>query len=715
MEIIKNDEAADKNLKSELDQLVGGINIKEKTESFGAIDQFFEKLNSLPEEQKNLALQHALGKSSLTIDGSKKKLSSLAKLFDKAVDQENGTWKIRLKEGVSLRESSTSDVVNPETSNSWAQDTTETSGGSDSTSKNYVEIASANNPKAVASKTPAGAGEKADEAVQAVDGTQEANTGAGEKADEAVQAVDGTQEANTGASKAPAGANGEKPTNYVEIASANDPEAMASKTPAGAGEKKDEAAQTTPATEEEPDDADLEGLSAEEQELVSSLLNEKNSPLAYLIQKSSNFAKIQAQKGYGADADTLLEIREDKILWNQTRRALSGLLDWIGSDLSSVEFASLTPESVLSMGFISQDMKEKIEASGPESVKSLWNDEAYERKSPYTNNFALKKKENADSDQQVVDGKADDSSLTPEDASVDTTKEHLETNANHPYELGRRFIDGIHHEVVRLPSFEQLPKDKDGEYKRPASPKKIYRVDVPGKAFHCFDNGKCQDLKTEEMADTKDVVANVAKLQEQLPTKKANLIKAFELQEMDGGYYTREGDASLYTIDEVGTLYAAGPHWVQKFLWGKADHWEVAKVEDLPSREFLKTATIRTLGLQQTDENCYGKEWWSGAFAFDKQGKLCYAGIDRGRMVFEGLDALGHSTQEPAKDAVKDSLQMLYSPLWVPQPVENQVQIPFKPQVTTPQEPWAAWDSADLEKPWKEVAELPEEVKYIEV
>ena len=694
MEIIKNDEAADKNLKSELDQLVGGINIKEKTESFGAIDQFFEKLNGLPEEQKNLALQHALGKSSLTIDGTKKKLSLLAKLFDKAVDQENGTWKIKLKEGVSLRDSSSSDAVNPETSNSWAQDTTEASGGSDSTPKNYVEIASANNPEAVASKTPAGAGEKADEAVQA---------------------VDGTQEANTGASKAPAGANGEKPTNYVEIASANDPEAAASKTPAGAGEKKDEAAQTTPATEEEPDDADLEGLSAEEQELVSSLLNEKNSPLAYLIQKSSNFAKIQAQKGYGADADTLLEIREDKILWNQTRRALSGLLDWIGSDLSSVEFASLTPESVLSMGFISQDMKEKIEASGPESVKSLWNDEAYERKSPYTNNFALKKKENADSDQQVVDGKADDSSLTPEDASVDPTKEYRETNANHPYELGRRFIDGIYHEVVRLPSFEQLPKDKDGEYKRPASPKKIYRVDVPGKAFHCFDNGKCQDLKTEEMADTKDVVAKVAKLQEQLPTKKANLIKAFELQEMDGGYYTREGDASLYTIDEVGTLYAAGPHWVQKFLWGKADHWETVKVEDLPSREFLKTATIRTLGLQQTDENCYGKEWWSGAFAFDKQGKLCYAGIDRGRMVFEGLDALGHSTQEPAKDAVKDSLQMLYTPLWVPQPVENQVQIPFKPQVMTVQEPWAAWDSADLEKPWKEVAELPEEVKYIEV
>ena len=51
MEIIKNDEAADKNLKSELDQLVGGINIKEKTESFGAIDQFFEKLNGLPEEK----------------------------------------------------------------------------------------------------------------------------------------------------------------------------------------------------------------------------------------------------------------------------------------------------------------------------------------------------------------------------------------------------------------------------------------------------------------------------------------------------------------------------------------------------------------------------------------------------------------------------------------------------------------------------------------
>lgn len=84
-------------------------------------------------------------------------------------------------------------------------------------------------------------------------------------------------------------------------------------------------------------------------------------------------------------------------------------------------------------------------------------------------------------------------------------------------------------------------------------------------------------------------------------------------------------------------------------------------------------------------------------------------------MVFEGLETLGHSVQEPVKDAVKDSLQMLYAPLWVPQPVENQVQIPFKPQVTTTQEPRAARDSSDLEKPWKEVAELPEEVKYIEV
>ena len=83
---------------------------------------------------------------------------------------------------------------------------------------------------------------------------------------------------------------------------------------------------------------------------------------------------------------------------------------------------------------------------------------------------------------------------------------------------------------------------------------------MAGKIFHCFDNGKCQDMKTEEMADTKDVVAKVAKLQEQLPMKKANLIKAFELQEMDGGYYAREGDVSLYMIDEMGTLYAAGPH-----------------------------------------------------------------------------------------------------------------------------------------------------------
>lgn len=131
--------------------------------------------------------------------------------------------------------------------------------------------------------------------------------------------------------------------------------------------------------------------------LVSSPIQ---SPLAYLIQKTSNFAKIQAQNGYGkeSEANRLREIKEDKALGNQTRRALVWLKSWIEWwKIDEEKIPAMTVDEVLQMKYISADLRDKLVAGGNEDVRHLWekaewDDAEYEYKVPYTNNYALKKK-----------------------------------------------------------------------------------------------------------------------------------------------------------------------------------------------------------------------------------------------------------------------------------------------------------------------------------
>ena len=238
VEIIKSNTEQDIKLKDELKGLAAAINIKEKAESFWKIDDLLNKIDSLDGDQKNLALQHALKDSDIMIENTPTKLWTIAELFDKALEQDNQTWKLKLKE--------------------WAE------------------------------------------------------------------------------------------------------------------------------------------LKDNERALVEPFLNEKESPLAYLIQKSSNFAKIQAGRWYGSKSNELIEIWEDRILWNQTKRALSGLQSWIESDLEAsedtIEVSKLGVATILGMKYISQTLKEKIEDKWSNEVKKLWEDDAYEYSNPYTNNFALRKK-----------------------------------------------------------------------------------------------------------------------------------------------------------------------------------------------------------------------------------------------------------------------------------------------------------------------------------
>lgn len=87
----------DDNTKTELESLAGAIDVKEK--NFSPIDDLFEKLNSLKEDKKNLALKYALTEASIEIDSEKpKKLGEIADLFDKAVEQKDTSWRIQLKD-----------------------------------------------------------------------------------------------------------------------------------------------------------------------------------------------------------------------------------------------------------------------------------------------------------------------------------------------------------------------------------------------------------------------------------------------------------------------------------------------------------------------------------------------------------------------------------------------------------------------------------------
>ena len=141
-----------------------------------------------------------------------------------------------------------------------------------------------------------------------------------------------------------------------------------------------------------------EGAAQEDKDLVEWFLNEKWSSLAYLIQLSSQKASLQASRWYWkSNADKIIDVGADKVFWNQTRRALSWLREWIEWDytknVETMDVENFKVENVLELKFISSALKTRIETEAKdENVKWLWSNGNYELKSKFTNNFALKKK-----------------------------------------------------------------------------------------------------------------------------------------------------------------------------------------------------------------------------------------------------------------------------------------------------------------------------------
>lgn len=182
-----------------------------------------------------------------------------------------------------------------------------------------------------------------------------------------------------------------------------------------------------------------EWANEDDKALVEWFLNEKGSSLAYLIQLSSRNASLQASRWYWRqNAEGLVDVGVDKIFWNQTRRALAWLKDWVQWDytknVESMDVKKFTVEDVLKLKFISSTLKTKIQNEAEdENVKNLWSDENYELMNKYTNNYALKRKTEGDDSKPTDDDIVDDvnnieyTKSTPEFTSDNITPEEMQS------------------------------------------------------------------------------------------------------------------------------------------------------------------------------------------------------------------------------------------------------------------------------------------------
>lgn len=182
-----------------------------------------------------------------------------------------------------------------------------------------------------------------------------------------------------------------------------------------------------------------EWANEDDKALVEWFLNEKGSSLAYLIQLSSRSASLQASRWYWRqNAEGLVDVGVDKIFWNQTRRALAWLRDWVQWDytknVESMDVKKFTVEDVLKLKFISSTLKTKIQNEAEdENVKNLWSDENYELMNKYTNNYALKRKSEGDdlklTDDDIVDdvNNIEYTKSTPEFTSDNITPEEMQS------------------------------------------------------------------------------------------------------------------------------------------------------------------------------------------------------------------------------------------------------------------------------------------------
>lgn len=344
-----------------------------------------------------------------------------------------------------------------------------------------------------------------------------------------------------------------------------------------------------------------EWVTPDDNDLVGWFLNEKWSSLAYLIQLSSKHASLQASRWYWrSNADSVIDVGVDKIFWNQTRRALSWLKEWIEwdytKDVESMDVKSFKVEDVLKLKFISKSLKEKIESEAEDqNVKNLWSNSGYELRSKYTNNYALKT------------------------MSVDNDK----WSEWKEYEISvvwdKKVKDFTISSIDELPDGYkwQNPEEYD-ESKEDTYPKR-FSIEIGGKSYIFCSNGRC--ATSDGMKNTKDVVESL----KWWDLKKENEEKKHEEKTEDLTKFNskvfwilkKDFKDVLQELDlrEYYNTYGGGENpklWVllktkEKYWWYHQTKWEWVNLHNFITEDWVLDKEKLKLTIKKMDDD-YEKE-----------------------------------------------------------------------------------------------------------
>lgn len=168
------------------------------------------------------------------------------------------------------------------------------------------------------------------------------------------------------------------------------------------------------------------------------------------------------------------------------------------------------------------------------------------------------------------------------------------------------------------------------------SENKVKSIVINGKQYWFFNNARVGilDVATWKYINIQNTADIINKLTGKTENKKNNLIKQLSLVTLWDWMYERPNKKWLYTItSEWKLIYSWPDYWNQLFVWPKEYNRQNIDEKDVPNE--LKTNTIiKILNLVNEDDNKYTRDGYSGYFAFGKDNKLYYSGIDWWNKVF---------------------------------------------------------------------------------
>jgi len=214
--------------------------------------------------------------------------------------------------------------------------------------------------------------------------------------------------------------------------------------------------------------------------------NPQNNDLAYFVQKLAGLIKYQTAKAYTKEELTAVDVSIDKAFGNQTKRALAWLKTWIENDQ---DYKTVAEWSTYTGKYVDEKFLEwVISTKTTDAEKTLalgkynlqYKDAKIQPADWYkfidenSNNYAVEK--------GTIDSKV----------AIDTGE-----------------LDSFQNTIMTITSIDQLPKDTDGNYKRPETDKKVYDITLDNVDYRFYGTGRV--FYWDKKWNSKDIIAELDK------------------------------------------------------------------------------------------------------------------------------------------------------------------------------------------------------------